>query len=580
MIDRLGQLGDNTKATDKTFNQLLVPSATSEWDIGRLGRRKEVARKLLGRLSAYAKMYRISNLEGGEKISITFLEWLSDTCRTIEKSRKPKAKKDKSVLPAALTNIEECGSILSTMTEVPIEEIAKSEMPLQGDTPDMTSFLEHDGENRRRKAPDLNTDAISSFVRTTFSNDHVQTLESWLEATFGSPPACDKPSQQTQIQNGVSGAEVSYILLKSFSELERKTEGLGASIVKWVPWLSASSGSPEYWTVLLSDGQKPSFLWSNLISRCCQIWSHDHLCACRDWIVSQEGNESLDLSKVVRLLIQSISWGNIHVEAFVDTPLANRDRVWGFTQESVRKAITIASDCLLSSTDTVSISRSCTRNDFPEGLLLLLLLSRFGKKQVQLVSQTLVERMEGLDAENRGVLLAAILRVYACFPQYMNLGVAVLRAALKEAVEEYPKEWLCWRSPMDDYFEDLIHSITFHGSPTRMVQALADGSKKHPLLVLRKLGRIEELLEEDATAREFIPENDNRGILFGQALHGPADAKVDGKSLSVAIRHWGFNYTEVIWTSFLDVISAGKYANSLMGSSPQHVAHSILSHSP
>ena len=93
MIDRLGKLGDQSKDVDKLFSQLLVPSATSQWDIGRLGRRREVSRKLMGRLSAYSRMYNLSDLE--EEISFTFLDWLSKSCGSAERSRKGKPKKGK-----------------------------------------------------------------------------------------------------------------------------------------------------------------------------------------------------------------------------------------------------------------------------------------------------------------------------------------------------------------------------------------------------------------------------------------------------------------------------------------------------
>lgn len=559
MIDRLGQLGDRSQDIDKTYNQLLIPSATSQWDIGRLGRRKEVSRKLLGRLSAYTGMYHLSDLIDDEKVSMTFLEWLSYSCQGAGKAQKPKQKRDRTHLPQMLSTIENCEHILKSLTEEPVEESQEAAAaPLDGNASDMTRFLGHRDMPPKEDVSTANLDELASFLETAFSNDQVQLVEAWLAQTFGKPPSriAEPKDGNPWIGKGKDGADVSFLLLRSFSRVERKTEGLGTTIVKWVPWLSAGSGSPDLWVILLSDGQKPTFLWSNLISRCCQTWSHGHIIACRGWILGQDDDSFIDLAKAARLLIQSLSWENIHVEAFVDAPLSKRDRAWGFSEDSAHRVIKIGIDSLLATSDEKATRHFQSRNDLPEGLILLLLLSRLGRKQVQLISQALVERMSGVGTEDRSMLLACILRLYAYCPNHMNLGVAILRSALTEAVEKYSQDWLSWRSPMDDYFEDLIEAIAYQFTPNRIVQALAEGSKKHPLLVLRKLERLEEILEEDAMTHPVTAENEKRGVSFGQSLTGPATAKVGSVVMQVTIRHWGFNFTETIWISFLDAISS------------------------
>lgn len=255
------------------------------------------------------------------------------------------------------------------------------------------------------------------------------------------------------------------------------------------------------------------------------------------------------------MLIQSLSWGNIHVEAFADTPLSKRDRSWGFTEDSVRQVIKIATEAMGNYIAADAITRARSRNDLPEPIVLLLLLGRLGKKQVQLVSQSLVEQLKAAKDNYRSILLASSLRLYASFPDHVNLGVAAIRSALKEAVEMYPRDWLSWRSPMDDYFEELIHAVVYSGTPNRIVQALADSSKKHPLLVLRKLIRIGELLEDDGSVQTETSEYEKKGVVFGRSLAAPATAKVGSMTMKVSIKHWGYNFTEIIWISFLDVLA-------------------------
>jgi len=555
MIDRLGKLGDTNENLDKIYNKLLIPSATSEWDIGRLGKKKEVSRKLLGRLSAYARMYTLSELKGEERISTTFLRWLSRSNQEAEKPRRQKPKEGKPG-PASLGKIHGYATILHTVTAEPIEKLDGSDNELTGDTSEMTEFLMRQDCSARYIFSGKKVEDVAVFFSDTIRDEQVWALEVWLEDHLdGSPVAGDNAA----LAPSFTGLDIACLLLKLFSDLERKSESLGAALVKWVPLLAVDAGSPELWTFLLTKGQKPQFLWSNLMSRCTQLWSRGHTASCRDWILAQDDFTSLDLGKVVRFLVQSVQCFNIHTERFVDTSSA---KLGGYTEQSVRKVIDISIMGLTSGSEhEESFIQSTSRNHPPEALVLLLLLSRMGRKHTQIVSQTLVDNLDrAIDEKVRGILLASILRVYACFPQHMNLGVAMLRSALKEAVEKFASEWLSWRSPMDDVFENLMMLLVQSGVPGLVVPALVDDAKKHPLLILRKLGRMEELLEQDATAHSaFLGDSERRGVISGRSLIDPVIARVDATtSLKVTVRHWGYNYTESIWISFLDIVTSGK----------------------
>jgi hypothetical protein len=73
MIDRLGQLGDAAENKDDVYAKLLAPSASSGWDVGRLGHRREILRKLIGRLSAYLRLHAVSLQGKSSDISTTYL---------------------------------------------------------------------------------------------------------------------------------------------------------------------------------------------------------------------------------------------------------------------------------------------------------------------------------------------------------------------------------------------------------------------------------------------------------------------------------------------------------------------------
>ena len=74
MVDRLGRLGESSNDRDSTYVKLLAPPASSEWNIGRVGLKKENPRKLLGRLSAYMRLNKVTLSEGISAVSTFFLE--------------------------------------------------------------------------------------------------------------------------------------------------------------------------------------------------------------------------------------------------------------------------------------------------------------------------------------------------------------------------------------------------------------------------------------------------------------------------------------------------------------------------
>lgn len=563
MIDRLGKVGDKTQDKDKTFNQLLVSSAASEWDIGRVGHRREVSRKLLGRLSAYSKMYELSKLQDEEVISFTFLDWLSESCKLSEKQHKSKAKKPKSTSPAVFESVDSVKSILESLPEFIPTSSHHKETSLEGNASDMAEFrvFSKNEASLYQGALD-NPDEIENFLNLVFERDEAYQLDEWLKCNFGQH--FTEPESRKRKHDAITGQKIkpdalAFLLLNAFSSLERKTESLGCCILKWVPKLSISKGSAKLWKLLLLEGQKPLSMWKNLISRCGECWSHSHVSHCRDWILSDGKNEELDVENTVRFLVHSSSMSTIHVERFSDVVVAQEDTAWGRSEESVLSACKLALLYLRQSEDGLTEQRLRSRNDPPEFLVLLLLIARLGKKQVQCVSQAVVEQiMETEEERVKSMLLAVLLRVYSCFPQLMNLSVAILRSHLKSAVEAHATDWLCWRSPMDDRFQDMFDSLVSSGTPQRLVQALSEEAKKHPLLLLRRLPSLQHALEVDAIACEQNETNEKRGVLFGKSPNGPLAANVEGELVKFKVTHWGFNFTEGLWVSILEIISASK----------------------
>ena len=98
MIGRLGELGDNSTDRNRTFKELLSQSSVSQWGLGNIGNRFAIARKLLGRISAYLRIY--SKDQEGEKqmnlSSSTFVVWLSEECQKNNQNQSIKSRRKKS----------------------------------------------------------------------------------------------------------------------------------------------------------------------------------------------------------------------------------------------------------------------------------------------------------------------------------------------------------------------------------------------------------------------------------------------------------------------------------------------------
>ncbi|KAL3939586.1 MAG: hypothetical protein SGBAC_005714 [Bacillariaceae sp.] len=558
MIDRLGKVGDKAESKDKAFNQLLASSATSEWDIGRLGPRREVQRKLLGRLSAYSRMYDLDKLRSEEKTTLTFLNWLCDACKSNEKQRKLKSKKAKSTGSKALRNLDKLTSVFGSLSGVDMAGRETQIVQIKGDASDMAKFRVFGSEEMAIDTTTLSGNDVLNSIAGAFKRNELNNLNSLLELHFEhhTPAKKGQKRKRSRIEiSSVNADEACYLLLQSFCAKERKTESLACCILKWVPILSVAYGSQKLWQLLFQPDPKPYSMWKNLISRCCECWSGRHVAECRDWILAHEKSGALDLENSIRFFLLSTSLHSVDISRSGGSQSKRGDNSWGRTEGTVLSVTRLALDCLVKSEDELMESRLRSRNDLPEGLVVLLLMARLGKKQVTCISQAIVERMKGADESSLFRLHAIILRIYAYFPQSMNLGVAVLRTVLKSSVDNLAIHWLSWRSPMDDEYQDMLEAVVGSTVPTRLVQALAEAAKKHPLLLLRKTPYLKQVLANDAFAIDRTEANGKSGIVVGQNASGPIVAKMEGRLVKLSVKHWGFNYTESIWIALLEIVS-------------------------
>jgi len=546
MIDRLGKMGDGSSEKDAVFNKLLVPSAASEWDIGRLGQRREVARKLLGRLSAYLRLNDVSVDKDKSTISTTFLEWLSQECSSNEKSKKPRHKQKTKSTAVDMAKLSEFSSILKTI-DVPNEVKAEDYRRIAFDD-ELDIFLPV-------KVPD-NTEKLK--MRDKIKHSIEQTQPDVLEPLL--TQVLDKDAQLRPKDKDLHLLDIAVFVMKTFLNLETIQHSITRIILAYVPRLSQISGNPELWQQLFSSQQdERNEVLDLLLCRCTASWHPHHIASCYEWLISigKTMSPKYCVARITRYLVVASGQQSVHIEGFSTKITLDCIKSWGMSEEFASSTLAFAFEGMKQATSVGSWPGLLSRNGMPDWFILLLLLAKCGRVQMKFVGEALLQRIAQPSNDLSLPLLRAVfLRLYVSNPQGMNLGTALIRNVLMEAGQEYAVSWLVWRSPLDDQIEDMLDTV-MSGAGQRLIRPLADLSKKHPLLMLRKCHLLTQFLETDGTVPDFGTK-DNRGVVQGQSLTGPLNAIRHGKMVRVNVRHWGFRYTEYIWVALLDIICAGE----------------------
>jgi hypothetical protein len=308
-------------------------------------------------------------------------------------------------------------------------------------------------------------------------------------------------------------------------------------VLKWVPHLSESRGTPVLWALVFSSHPHSQATADSLRHHCALLWCKAHVLECQQWILSNHHN--LCVPSILRFLISTCGQPTVHIRPFISSTTRAQD-FWGASKSSLRTGVTIA----LQGAQQEEYPNVNASISLPDWLVLLMLLARNGKESMRIVCEMLLKAMEKDHLRKR--LRSAILRLYTSYPMEMKLGDPRLRAVLVEGVKSVP--WLDWRGALDAQLEDMLFSVQ---STPRVAQTLIEMAKSHPLLVLRKVPTMVRLLEDDGDSH-----CKSRGRTYGENLLGSMEANLMGKSVKVTVRHWGYSFTEYLWVSLLDILKS------------------------
>lgn len=530
MMERISKVASSSTDMDSAYRNLLVPSASSEWDIGRVGSSYDVARRLLGRLSAYLHASTLDETSSG-----SFVQWLQKECLTTPSSPKKRSPKIlKTGKAKAPVSVPDFSAVLSSLGG-PSDVVNSESIGPAVHVSDLDSLL-----SSRECTTEVSGDILVNLT-ATFSRESPQELHDVLE----------KYSAKDDKDRSPPTAQVTTHLARQIEELGSKPRWAVTALLRWVPLLSKEVATPDLWCIVFAkQDDLLSLFLDELILLCIQWWSRTHIQKCTAWIKSMTLGQMKNMSarRFSDFLVKTSKLAPPELEVFSETSLLNTNPEWGTSEAHAAALVKVCIEAAVEFSEKEPGFDG--RNSPPSWLILLEMLGNRGKKQLAYLTDTLLRfQIENSESICLPLLDVAILRLYLLLPTWMNVGSSPVRMALLRASEAYASSWVTWRSSLDDILDEAIENV-FSGEP-RASLVLSEHARKHPLLILRKTANFIAALEEDAGVKDVASES--RGIVQGRNIAGPAEAFYQGKAIKVHVIHWGYSYTESLWNVVLDI---------------------------
>jgi hypothetical protein len=196
-----------------------------------------------------------------------------------------------------------------------------------------------------------------------------------------------------------------------------------------------------------------------------------------------------------------------------------------------------------------------------EWVLFLLILSGYDKDCLLIVSQTVIDYKSPSKRWDQSVLPGILLHIFAINPEKMNLENSIIRDNLIRSVVELHQFWRNFSVPrLDGQIQYAIQLMDMHTLQTQ-THIVVDFVKCYPLVAIKHISELEDILHRDATAspktnaekgRQFV-EYPFLSAIFPESNDTP---------LKVFIIHWGARFSEPLWIGTLDILLA--FPNELL----------------
>lgn len=564
ILNRLNDLGAVSES-GSYFKKLLLPLSALKGL-----KRNQMIRLLLSRISAYMRLFSNDAISINLKKSSCFITWLEaesasrkEKCSALKRSKSQKIKcyamtiasksndDVDSILPFP-TSADNCLWRLRNLDNIqrgtvsPTSSGISEEIPRESIIEKFLDDLHISFAEKGAASVDAELIPRESIIHLLSSQNFylLNRLLDKLDSGF--------------VENGVNASVLeeiaSLIIVSSWSLLDEHSL-LQTLILHWIPLLTRGSTS-TFWDTIFRhhDVEKTSSVIEFeklLLTRCFALWSTDQITACQRWILSEINNEKcaeMSINSCLRCFLcfaKELKQSDFHsgvtdaVYKSVIEVLEPKDQ----TEAAVKLALLGAQEWSAGSNSTSDLS-----ND-PPWMLFLLLIGSIDKKHLNLLSETITSKLPSSGWEGE-ILPLALLKLYGTFPSRMNVSGCKIRDILVGVSIASPQLLLDWETPLDCRLVSAISLLCSHSHSQKLI---SDMAKKHPLIAVKHMKELAELISRDANAH-FNHDNVSRNKqTYAQS---PLLAIIDEREKLVQIIHWGMRFTEHLWLAVLDIIAS------------------------
>jgi hypothetical protein len=511
MLGRINKMGCLSAEPKKVFQDLLSPAAIAQWGFAKIGSKRVIKRKLLGRILAYTRTNQ-KNMSSDIAAAAhsPFVTWLMSECATSKSSKK--------------SHLKFCGDrhgIDFVKSWIGAENSDAIEYPsLEGDAVSASHWSSNHSIDQVLLDP--RDDITEEYIASCVENEQHDELEESLRLR-------ERANRNQCDHDTISTARRMLGMNSKFEEDERFVRIL----IKWIPrLLQISNDDLAYQTLFIdlleSSVQQVTFM--SIVSNCAMQWPLQQIQECQRWIIEYQSKSSWknhrSMNLVLRFLVLSSEY---HV------PL-----------DDAGQLIELSLNC--NNQDSVtSMHHHNSRNTLPDWLALLLSVAKEGPSYLDMTVSRTLDRVD-----HEPNLSTVILRLYTLYPRVISLTDKRLKSILLQCSRDHSEAWLSYSCPLDGQIKAMITNLS--SSPHKsLLQSTIQIANQHPLLLIRHLDAVKEGLINDGSGLD----SNRRPLMKRGRIQGKPPsliALINGRHVNVSVVHWGYSFSEPVWSCMLDLL--------------------------
>lgn len=530
MLERLSKLSDSVNDHAKLYNELISPSAVSEWGLQK-GNRVVIKKRLHGRIASYLRIFS-STANGNQQNELdaiaqcNFVTWLTSeiSASTVKKFESTSRAYDELIINwnASADDEESVVDLEDDSMDLSIEE-------QRGSFDETMSITEHcTGDLLSEKR----INALVAVGKYDLIDGSLEQLIS--DAVFSKKDVDTSP---------VKALMDAYVSSSCDS-------ALGRLILKFVPQMKSNDSS--LWRTLFVDLPEKSIdehYLRSLVCECVANWPDEDVVGCQRWVLSQHGStNALSLRLMLYFLVLSSGERSVDYICTDDDGKCESNVICAKSKENATSTMKMVLQYLEVTTNTTSSltpPSSEGRNGLPDWLILTLIMA---KSHQQCIVSTIMEAIES-KSNCASTMYALLLRLYLMFPTSLQLSDTKVRNGLIKSAKIHMKKSMHWRCTLDNQVIETLRNL---GTPPKLIQTAHDFTKTHPLIVIRHI----RLLLHQRLLIDGIGGKDVAKVGRVGTRPPPIIAQMGERSMKVTVTGWGFTFNESIWSSVLDLLVA------------------------